>query len=85
MKPQWLSDARLIPDEVMSYIRKIAVCAVRENGYSPEDVINILGFDRSCIYDWIKRFREYGYEGLDTKKAPGSTALVTPKLEAWLK
>jgi hypothetical protein len=28
MKPTWLSDARLIPDEVMSYLRKIAVNAV---------------------------------------------------------
>ena len=43
MKPNWLSDARLIPDEVMSYLRKIAVYAVNEKGYSPEDVINILG------------------------------------------
>ena len=85
MKPQWLSDARLIPDEVMSYLRKIAVCAVQENGYSPEVVIKILGLGHSCIYDWLKRFRENGYDGLDTKKAPGSTACVTPEIEAWLK
>lgn len=28
MKPKWLDDARLIPDEVMSYIRKMAVQAI---------------------------------------------------------
>ena len=39
MKPDWLSDGRLIPDEVMSYLRKIAVHAVEEMGCSPEDVI----------------------------------------------
>jgi hypothetical protein len=31
MKHNWLSDARLISDEVMSYLREIAVCAVKEN------------------------------------------------------
>jgi len=30
MKTDWMSDARLIPDETMSYLRKIAVRAVRE-------------------------------------------------------
>jgi len=85
MKPKWLSDARLIPDEVMSYLRKIAVHAVHENGYSPEDVIKIFGFSRSGIYDWLKRFREHGYAGLDTKKAPGSPASVTEEMDAWLK
>jgi transposase len=77
MKPNWLSDARLIPDEVMSYIRKIAVHAVEENNYSPEDVIKVLGFSRSVIYEWLKRYQEDGYAGLDTKKAPGVPPTVT--------
>lgn len=85
MKPNWLSDARLIPDEVMSYIRKIAVHAVDENHYSPEDVIKILGFSRSCMYDWLHRYKENGYEGLDTKKAPGMSPTVTEEMDLWLK
>jgi transposase len=85
MKPDWLSDGRLIPDEVMSYFRKIAVHAVEEMGYSPEDVIKILGLSRSTLYDWLKRFRAHGYEGLDTKKAPGAKPTVTAEMEAWLK
>ena len=85
MKPNWLSDARLIPDEVMDYIRKIAVRAVEENGYSPEDVIRVLGLSRSTIYEWLKRFRAHGYEGLDTKKAPGASPLVTEEMDIWLK
>ena len=36
MNEEWLVDGRKIPDEVMGYIRKIAVQAVRENGQSPE-------------------------------------------------
>jgi transposase len=85
MKPKWLSDARLIPDEVMDYLRKIAVHAVVENGHSPEQVIKILGLSRGTIYDWINRFREHGYAGLDTKKAPGAEPTVTTEMDAWLK
>jgi transposase len=85
MKPEWLSDARLIPDEVMDYLRKIAVHAVEENGHSPEQVIKILGLSRGTIYDWLKRFRAHGYAGLDTKKAPGAEPIVTEEMDAWLK
>jgi transposase len=85
MKPNWLSDGRLIPDEVMSYLRKIAVHAVEEHHFSPEDVIKMLGLSRSTIYAWLKRFREHGYAGLDTKKAPGAPPLVTEEMEVWLK
>jgi transposase len=85
MKPNWLSDARLIPDEVMSYLRKIAVHAVEENHYSPEDVIKIFGFSRSVIYDWLKRYQKDGYAGLDTKKAPGVSPMVTEEMDVWLK
>jgi transposase len=85
MKPNWLSDARLIPDKVMSYLRKIAVHAVVENHYSPEDVIKIFGFSRSVIYDWLKRYEKDGYGGLDTKKAPGVSPIVTEEMDVWLK
>lgn len=85
MKPKWLSDARLIPDEVMDYLRKIAVHAVEENGYSPETVIKMLGLSRGTIYDWLKRFKEHGYAGLDTKKAPGMEPVVTKEMDTWIK
>ena len=31
MKTEWLADARKIPDEVMNYVRRIAVCAIEES------------------------------------------------------
>jgi hypothetical protein len=37
MKPEWLSDARLIPDDVMDDLQKIAVHAVEEHGYAGLD------------------------------------------------
>jgi len=69
----------------MSYLRKIAVNAVNEKGYSPEDVIGILGLSRRCIYDWMNRFRDHGYDGLDTQKAPGAEPVVTKVMDDWLK
>jgi len=84
MKNDWMSDARKIPDEVMGYLRKIAVKAVNVEGYSPETVIDILGLSRSCIYEWLNRFDEDGYDALDTCKAPGMPAIVTPEMEDWL-
>ena len=42
---EWLRDGRKIPDEVMGYIRKIAVEAVRERGHSPEVVAQIFNFN----------------------------------------
>lgn len=62
MKDDWLLDGRKIPDEVMNYFRKRAVQAIRENGQSPEVVANVLGFDRSCIYEWLKRYDQGGYK-----------------------
>ena len=85
MKPAWLDDARLIPDEVMSYLRMIAVHAVRDNGFSPEDVSELLGISRSSVYAWLKRFKSEDYEGLETKKAPGAEPVVTAEMDAWLK
>lgn len=85
MKPDWLSDARLIPDEVMSYFRKLAVRAVVENNLSPEAVAKVFGFSRSSLYDWLKRYKEHGYGGLDTKKAPGAPPVITEEMDVWLK
>ena len=35
MKAEWLFDARKITDEVMNYLRRIAVQAIEEKHYSP--------------------------------------------------
>jgi transposase len=84
MNEEWLVDGRKIPDEVMGYIRKIAVQAVRENGQSPEVVAKVLNFNRSCIYDWLKRYDEGGYEALESRKPPGAKPVITREMEGWL-
>src|SRR5919197_334432 len=84
MNEEWLIDGRKIPDEVMGYIRKIAVQAIRENGQSPEVVAKVLNFNRSCIYEWLKRYDEGGYEALESRRPPGAKPVITREMEEWL-
>ena len=85
MKDDWLFDGRKIPDEVMNYFRKRAVQAIREKGQSPEVVAAVLGFDRSCIYEWLKHYDQGGYAALDSRQPPGAEPVITPAMDVWLK
>lgn len=85
MSNDWFNDARKIPDETMSYLRKIAVRAVEEKGYSPESVAELLGLSRTSIYAWLRRYHAEGYEALETKSAPGASPVITPEMDDWLK
>ena len=84
MKPSWMSDACQIPDEVMTFFRQAAVCAINEKNFRPDEVSDMLGISRSSIYDWLHRFAIDGYEGLETRKAPGSPPLITEEMDEWL-
>lgn len=84
MKAEWLSDARKIPDEVMNYVRRIAVCAIEEKQYSPELVADLLGISRSSIYDWLNRYRQDGEAALDTGTSPGAPPILSPEMDRWL-
>ncbi len=85
MKAKWMFDARKIPDEVMNYLRRIAVRAVEEKHYSPEVVADFLDISRSSIYDWLREYREKGEAALDTRKAPGAPQVITPEIDRWLR
>jgi transposase len=85
MNATGLSDFRKIPDEVMNYLRRIAVRAVEENHHSPELIANVLGISRSCIYDWLRWYRAGGEAALDTRSAPGADPVITPEMDRWLK
>jgi len=85
MNAEWLSDFRKIPDEVMNYLRRIAVRAVEDQHYSPELIAKIFGISRSCIYDWLRWYHRGGEAELDTRSAPGATPVITPDLDQWLK
>ena len=85
MKDDELMDGRKIPDEVMNHFRKRAVHAIREDGHSPEVVAAVLGFSRSCIYEWLNLYDQGGYEALESRKPPGAEPVITSAMEAWLK
>jgi transposase len=56
-------------------------------GESPEQVIAEYGFARSCIYDWLKRYRRGGDGALLSRQSPGRPRLLPDDelLEALLK
>jgi transposase len=64
MDTTWLDDYRKIPDNVMLYIRIMAVNAVRVLGKSPEMVAEYYNFNRSCIYRWLNQYDNGGFEHL---------------------
>jgi transposase len=85
MSNDWLSGARKVRGEVMSYFRKLAVSAIVERGQSPEIVAKVLGFSWSSIYDWLKKHQEGGYDILETRDAPGAEPRMTDEMDIWLK
>jgi transposase len=80
MNEEGLLDGRQIPDEVMGYIRKMAVHAIRERGQSPELVAQLFNFNR-----WLKQYDEGGYAALDSRLPPGASLLITGEMDKWLK
>ena len=85
MDMAWLKDGRKIPDDVMFYIRRMAVNAVRVLGKSPELVADLYNFNRTCIYRWLKQYDEGGFDALESKMPPGAKPIIDVKVEEWLK
>jgi transposase len=76
-------DGRKLSPEVLEEIRDRAVQRVQA-GESPEKVIEILGFSRACIYNWLARYRAGGWHGLKTGKRSGLPKLLEGKQIAWI-
>lgn len=85
MSMEWLADGRKIPDEVMDYIRVMAVNAIRNLGLSPEWIAKAYNFNRDCIYDWLNDYDRGGYEALKSQKPPGARPVITSEMDEWLK
>lgn len=85
MNYDWLYDGRKIPDEVMHYIRVMAVYAVRMLGQSPEVVAKTFDFNRACIYRWLRQYDEGGFAALESAMPPGAQPLITSEMDEWLK
>ena len=46
-------------------------------GESPEHVLRTLGFNRSCIYDCLARYRTGGWDALKAKPLAGRSKKIT--------
>jgi len=85
MTNEWLNDARKIPDEAMSYIRKLAVRAITDGRFRPTLVASVLNISTSAIYEWLDHYKKGGYDALDTRLAPGAEPRITREMDERIK
>ncbi len=76
-------DGRKLSHEALEAIRMHAVQRV-EAGESPEDVVRVLGFHRTVIYEWLAKAREGGLDALRAKPVPGRPPRLQGKQLRWL-
>ena len=76
-------DGRKLDSKTMEQIRTRAVRRVQE-GESPETVIKALGFARTCIYNWLARYRAGGWHALRTGKQSGRPKKLDCNQIAWI-
>jgi transposase len=85
MNLDWLADGRKITDEVMYYIRIMAVNSIRVLGQSQEAIAKTYNFNRACIYSWLRQYDEGGFAALESEMPPGAQPLITSEMDEWLK
>lgn len=76
-------DGRSISPEAMEEIRIRAVQRVQD-GESPEAVIGALGFCRACIYNWLARYRNGGWQALRSGQKSGRPKKLGGSQIKWL-
>ena len=76
-------DGRSLDHRTLEEIRIRAVEGVQA-GESPEDVIRMLGFTRSCIYTWLALYRAGGWGALRARALKGRPMRIQPQQMRWL-
>jgi transposase len=71
-------DGRRLDHKTREQIRLRAVQQI-EAGESPEVIAKGLGFHRSCVYEWVAKYREGGLDALRTKPIAGRPRKLTGK------
>jgi transposase len=72
-------DGRTLDHKTLEHIRITACRRVLEDGEKPSVVAASLGFCRTSIYPWLRRFDDEGWEALAEKVAQGPDCLLTEK------
>ena len=79
-----VEDGRALDHKTLEQIRFRAVDAVLR-GHSPEVVMDILGFHRSCIYAWLDSYKHGGWEALRARPLLGRPDELDESAKQWLK
>jgi len=77
------NDARKLDHKTLEAIRIRAIEQVQAGG-SPEVVIKALGFSRSCIYEWLSRYRSGGWQALRAVPLNGRPRKITGPQMKWI-
>jgi transposase len=72
-------DGRTLDHKALEHIRILAVKRVVEGGEAPSDVMQSLGFSRTAIYPWLRKFEEAGWDSLVERIARGPEPKLTEK------
>jgi transposase len=70
-------DGRTLDHKALEHLRRLAIKRVLEEGEAPSEVMRSLGFSRTTIYPWLRRFKDKGWEELAARIAEGPA----PKLK----
>ena len=69
-------DGRKIDHKTREVIRIRSVKQILA-GESPENIAKVLGYNRGCVYEWLRKYHEGGFEALKTRKISGRPAKLT--------
>ena len=76
-------DGRSLDHKALEDIRIQAARRV-EAGEAPSAVMRVLGFARTVIYDWLKKYHSAGIEALRALPIPGRPPKLTERQQAWV-
>ncbi len=72
-------DGRTLDHKALEHIRILAVRRVVEDGEAPSVVMESLGFSRTAIYPWLRKFEQEGWDALVERIAAGPEPKLTEK------
>ena len=72
-------DGRTLNHKALEHIRMLAVKRVVEDHETPSEVMKSLGFSRTAIYPWLRKYEDQGMEALVERIAKGPEPKFTER------
>jgi transposase len=72
-------DGRTLDHKTLEHLRKLAIQRVVEEKEAPSEVMKSLGFCRTSIYRWLRKYEDDGLEALVEKIAQGREPKLNEK------